>query len=164
MAIAGGTTTAYYLWVGGDARCIPASATSATANWWQELSGGERLLIAGEDIVAVSGKAWGLVRTYCMDDAETIPQQGAHMEKATVCEHKVRSLAHRSKHRLATLPPHPLRTCEQCATDPITADTGWVNTQEYIRSVMHVRSRVRCPGGATVARTHHSTPRSGERY
>lgn len=67
MAIAGSVTTAYYLWVGADGALHTTSTTtlrglchdiSNITETVAKLNSGERLLIAGGDIMAVR-KAWG---------------------------------------------------------------------------------------------------------
>ena len=67
MAIAGGATTAYYIWVGSDGALHANSTTtlrklchdiSNITETVAKLNSGERLLIAGGDIMAVR-KAWG---------------------------------------------------------------------------------------------------------
>ena len=67
MAVAGSVTTAYYLWVGADGALHTTSTTtlrklchdiSNMAETLGKLNSGERLLIAGGDIMAVR-KAWG---------------------------------------------------------------------------------------------------------
>jgi hypothetical protein len=67
MAIAGGTTTAYYLWVGSDGALHTKSTTTQRSlcadvsnlpETIAALNNGERLLIAGGDIAKVR-KAWG---------------------------------------------------------------------------------------------------------
>lgn len=67
MAIAGGVTTAYYIWVGSDGALHTTSTTtlrklchdiSNITETVAKLNNGERLLIAGGDIMEVR-KAWG---------------------------------------------------------------------------------------------------------
>ena len=176
MAIAGGATTAYYIWVGSDgaphttARLRYANYAMTSATWQKrsKTNNGERLLIAGGDIMEVR-KAWGAVNTKnCM---RRCGGNDPHNRRAHYGER--RSIAaqsalrrHDPKHRLKTAATIPLRTCEQCGNPiPYNRRYGLGEYAKRIYCSVSCASKVgQTPQVPAGKRTHHSTPRSASTW